>query len=137
MPMANTLTQPSSTDLTWDETHHRLIPLLIADNRTNIAYILGEYVGLLASLAGCVSIYAAWSGGRLATFGFVPLCLLGMAVVAAFQHRLSGLGHEASHYALFKNRLANELVSDLFCMFPLMAMTQTVPDHAPGASPVS
>ena len=39
-------------------------------------------------------------------------------------HRLSGLGHEASHYALFKNRLANELVSDLLCMFPLMAMTQ-------------
>ena len=45
-------------------------------------------------------------------------------MIAAFQHRLSGLGHEASHYSLFKNRLANELVSDLLCMFPLMAMTQ-------------
>ena len=45
-------------------------------------------------------------------------------LIAALQHRLSGLGHEASHYALFKNRLANELVSDLLCMFPLMAMTQ-------------
>ena len=43
---------------------------------------------------------------------------------AVFQHRLSGLGHEGSHYALFRNRLANELASDLLCMFPLMAMTQ-------------
>ena len=45
-------------------------------------------------------------------------------LIAALQNRLSGLGHEACHYALFKNRLANELVSDLLCMFPLMAMTQ-------------
>src|SRR5271166_958155 len=63
-------------------------------------------------------------GRRLSTAGFLALSVLGMAVIAAFQHRLSGLGHEASHYALFKNKLANELVSDLLCMFPLMAMTQ-------------
>jgi fatty acid desaturase len=50
--------------------------------------------------------------------------MLGVVVVAVFQHRLSGLGHEGSHYALFRNRLLNELASDVFCMFPLMAMTQ-------------
>jgi len=59
--------------------------------------------------------------------GLHPFCswsIVGVMVIAALQHRLSGLGHEACHYALFKNRLANELVSDLLCMFPLMAMTQ-------------
>ena len=43
--MADTLTEPCSTDLTWDEAHHRLIPLLRANDFTNVFYILGEYVG--------------------------------------------------------------------------------------------
>lgn len=122
--MANTLTKPSSSDLAWDEVHHRLIPLLRADNHTNVIYILGEYAGLGVSLAACTWLYSTWSSGAMPTAGFLPLCMLGMALIAAFQHRLSGLGHEASHYALFQNRLANELASDLLCMFPLMAMTQ-------------
>jgi fatty acid desaturase len=111
-------------DLSWDETHRLLVPLLRADNRTNALYILGEYLGLAVALAGCAFAYRSWASGALSTWAFAPLSLLGMVVIAAFQHRLSGLGHEAGHYALFKNRLANELVSDWFCMFPLMAMTQ-------------
>jgi fatty acid desaturase len=111
-------------DLTWDEVHHALVPLMRPDNRTNVAYIAREYVLLAAVLAGCVAAHGAWSSGRLGTAGFVPLALLGVFAVAAVQHRLSGLGHEASHYVLFRNKLANELVSDVFCMFPLMAMTQ-------------
>src|SRR5271166_2439842 len=122
--MAEIMTEPCSSTLSWDETHHRLIALLCADNSTNVFYILGEYVGLIGSLAVCTWLYSTWSTGHLPTAGFLPLCVLGMALIAAFQHRLSGLGHEAAHYALFKNRLANELVSDLLCMFPLMAMTQ-------------
>jgi fatty acid desaturase len=119
-----TLAASDSTDLTWDETHHLLVPLLKADNHTNIAYIVGEYMGLIASLAGCICLYRSWAEEWLATSAFLPLAVLGAAVIAAFQHRLSGLGHEACHYSLFKNRLANELVSDLLCMFPVMAMTQ-------------
>ena len=122
--MADIFATASSGDLTWDETHHLLVPLLRADNHTNILFLLGEYAGLAASLAACVWIYSSWSAGQLATAVFLPLAVLGAVVIAAFQHRLSGLGHEGSHYALFKNRLANELVSDLLCMFPLMAMTQ-------------
>ncbi|WP_165227323.1 fatty acid desaturase family protein [Aquisphaera insulae] len=116
--------QPDAGDLTWDEVHHRLIPLLRADDITNVPYILGEYLGLAATLAACGWLYRSWSAGAIPTAAFGPLCALGMAVVAAFQHRLSGLGHEGSHYALFRNRLANELASDLFCMFPIMGMTQ-------------
>jgi fatty acid desaturase len=122
--MADNFATASSADLTWEETHHLLVPLLRADNHTNIRFILGEYVGLLAALSGCVWVYTSWSAGHLATAVFLPVAVLGVVVIAAFQHRLSGLGHEGSHYALFRNRLANELVSDLLCMFPLMAMTQ-------------
>jgi fatty acid desaturase len=112
------------TDLTWDETHHLLVPLLRADNHSNVLYILGDYAGLAASLVGCGWIYRLWWAGQLSTPSFLLLAIVGVMVIAALQHRLSGLGHEACHYALFKNRLANELVSDLLCMFPLMAMTQ-------------
>ena len=38
----------------------------------------------------------------------------------AIQHRLAGLGHESSHYSFMKNRYLNDLIPDLFCMFPIM-----------------
>jgi len=114
----------ASTDWSWEQTHRELVPLLRADDRTNILYLAFEYAGLLGSLAGCVVLYRAWAAGGISTPGFAALAALGVFAVAVFQHRLSGLGHEGSHYALFRNRLANELASDLLCMFPLMAMTQ-------------
>jgi fatty acid desaturase len=118
------LTDHRPTALSWDDVHRRLVPLLRADNHSNILFLAVEYAGLGLSLAACIWLYRAWVGGVLPTALAWPLFVLGMAVIAAFQHRLSGLGHEASHYALFRNRFANEFVSDFLCMFPLMAMTQ-------------
>ena len=43
-----------------------------------------------------------------------------IVLVGAIQHRLAGLGHEASHYSFMKSRVLNDLVPDVFCMFPLM-----------------
>jgi fatty acid desaturase len=114
----------TTDDLSWDEAYNALVPLMRADNRTNLGYLLREYVVLIGVLAVCATALAAWSTGRVATPAFVPLAACGVALVAVMQHRLSGLAHDASHYTLFKNKLANELVSDLFLMFPLVAMTQ-------------
>ena len=36
---------------------------------------------------------------------------------------MTTLGHEASHYMLFKNRKLNEIASDLLCMFPVLSTT--------------
>ncbi len=112
------------SDLTWKEAHHAMIPLMRADNSTNIKYLLLEYLLLIAVLAACIGCYHGYQQGTLSAASFVPLALVGMLMIAAIQHRLSGLGHEASHYVLFKNLWANELVSDLLCMFPILAMTQ-------------
>jgi fatty acid desaturase len=120
--MPRTVQRPS--DLTWKETHHELVPLMRADNVTNLKYLVMEYVLLVVTLAGCVASHKAWQQGALPTASFVPLAVLGMFAIAAIQHRLSGLGHEASHYVMFKNPVANELVSDFLCMFPILAMTQ-------------
>ena len=113
-----------SADLSWDEAQHALLPLMRTDNRTNVYYIAGEYAWLALVLRGCGAAFHRWSSGELATSIFVPLATLGVVLVAIAQHRLSGLAHDASHFTLFKNKLANELASDLLLMFPLVAMTQ-------------
>lgn len=120
----NATSSPALTDLTWKEAHHAVVPLMRADNWTNVKYILLEYAVLVVTLAGCIWTYNSWQAGALPTAAFVPLALVGMIAIAAVQHRFSGLGHDASHYVLFKNPLANELASDLLCMFPIVAMTQ-------------
>lgn len=111
-------------DLSWREVHHAVVALMRVDNRLGIASIALEYAVLAAILAGCATAYAAWTAGRLPMWGFGPLAALGMFGVAAVQHRLSGLAHDASHYSLFRNKVTNELASDLFLMFPIFGMTQ-------------
>lgn len=113
-----------TADLSFDEAHHAVVGLMRTDNRTNIGYIAREYLGLAIVLSGCVWAYRAWEGGQIGTAAFLPMAALGVALVATFQHRLSGLAHDASHYTLFRNKLANELASDLLLLFPLVAMTQ-------------
>jgi fatty acid desaturase len=114
----------ASADLSWDEAHHALVPLMRADNRTNLVYLAREYVLLAAVLLACVGTHRAWSVGSVSMWVFAPCAAVGVLAVAACQHRLSGLAHEASHYTLLRNKLANELASDLLLLFPLMAMTQ-------------
>lgn len=115
---------PGEGDLSWREVHHAVVGLMRVDNLTSVGYIALEYAALALILGGCVWAYSSWTAGALATWGFVPLAALGMVGVAAIQHRLSGLAHDASHYSLFRNKLANELVSDIFLMFPIFGMTQ-------------
>ena len=114
----------ANQDLTWDEVHRAVVPLMKADNRTNWGYLAREYAALIVILAVGAKVLGAWSVGSLSTLAFVPSAIAIVVLVAAMQHRLSGLAHDASHYVLFKNRLANELVSDLMLMFPIVAMTQ-------------
>jgi fatty acid desaturase len=45
-------------------------------------------------------------------------------VVASRQHALGIIMHDATHYRLFANRTANDLVSDWFCAFPTGLSTQ-------------
>ncbi|MFL5245713.1 MAG: fatty acid desaturase family protein [Gemmataceae bacterium] len=53
----------------------------------------------------------------------IPVGLLAIVLIGAGQHRLTTLGHEASHYMLFRNRRLNELASDFLSMFPVWSTT--------------
>lgn len=111
-------------DWTWPEVHRALIPLMRADDAASLRAIAREYACLAAALLAEAWLLARWRAGALPTLALVPLTIGLMAVIAALQHRLAALAHEASHYVLFRNPLANELVSDLLLMFPIMALTQ-------------
>jgi fatty acid desaturase len=91
------------------------------DNVTNLGYLAWEYLCLALVLS--LAILFAESRVRLGLPWFWNLPVFGLAIVliGALQHRLAGLGHEAGHYTLLRNKLANDLVGDLLCLFPILA----------------
>jgi len=104
-----------------DGTLQRRINLLRRpDNHTNLLYLAREYACLVLVIAGAVVFAESRSGWGLSWFWNLPVFAVAIALVGGLQHRLAGLGHEASHYTFLKNRFANDLIPDLFCMFPIM-----------------
>lgn len=117
-------TDTARPDLSWDEARLALVRMARPDGRAAAVAIAREYATLALVLAAGIAAHDARADGRLATADFVPIAAAVAFGAAVVQHRLSGLAHDASHYALCRNRLANELVGDLFLMFPLLALTQ-------------
>ena len=92
------------------------------DNFTNLGYLAFEYACLSVVIAGAVVFGESRSRWGLAWAWNLPVFALAVLLVGALQHRLAGLGHEASHYSLLRNKRANDLVGDLFCFIPLCSM---------------
>ncbi len=56
------------SDLTWNEVHHAMVPLLKADNRKQLALISSRTIRSWAlPWPRGASMYSAWSAGRLPT----------------------------------------------------------------------
>jgi fatty acid desaturase len=116
-------TKPADT-LKTPEVQHCVNALRALDNTTNWLYLAREYMFLGAVLGLALLFFQFRSEWGLSLAWTVPATLLAWILIGAGQHRLATLGHEAVHYMLFRNRLLNELVSDWFCMFPLLSSTQ-------------
>jgi fatty acid desaturase len=93
------------------------------DNVTNWFYLAREYLFLGVVVGGTIAFYHWLDYAGLSWLWAVPVTLLAIILVGAGQHRLATLTHEAAHYMLFKNRVLNELVSEWFCMYPLLSGT--------------
>jgi fatty acid desaturase len=94
--------------------------LRAVDNITNLIHLATEYLGITATITVAVTFSEYRTSWGLAWAWNVPVFTLAIALIGGFQHRLAGLGHEASHYTLLRNKKANDLVADLFCMFPIL-----------------
>jgi fatty acid desaturase len=121
--MSTTLSDRVALRLNSPELLRRVNALRRTDNSTNWLYLLREYL-YLGSVTGLAILFfwqrAEWG---LHWLWNVPVALLAITLLGAGQHRLTTLGHEASHYMLFCNRRLNELASDFLCMFPVWSTT--------------
>jgi fatty acid desaturase len=97
-----------------------IMQLRQVDNFTNLGYLAAEYLSLFLVIGGTVWFAQSRRSWGLAWSWNVPVFALAMVLIGAIQHRLAGLGHEASHYSFMKNRFLNDFLPDVFCMFPLM-----------------
>jgi fatty acid desaturase len=93
------------------------------DNLTGWFYLGREWLFLAAVIGGTIAFYYLLLAHGWSLLWGAPVTLVAIVCVGAGQHRLATLTHEAAHYMLFRNRLLNELVSEWFCMFPLLGQT--------------
>jgi fatty acid desaturase len=93
------------------------------DNVTNLYWLIRTWVYLALVIGLTVAFYEMRADWGLHWAWSIPVTILAVTLIGAGQHQLTGLSHEASHHILFKNRLANDLVSDYLCMFPIYSST--------------
>jgi fatty acid desaturase len=91
------------------------------DNVTNLGYLALEYACIATVIASAVTFGEYRASWGLSWGWNVPVFAVAMTLMGALQHRLAGLGHEASHFTLLRDKWANDLVGDVFCMFPVLA----------------
>lgn len=99
----------------------RINGLRRVDNWTNLGYLARDYLCLAATIGVAITFAELRGSWGLAWGWNVPVFTLAIFLVGGLQHRLAGLGHEACHYTLLKNRFANDFVADLLCMFPILS----------------
>jgi fatty acid desaturase len=99
---------------------HQIMELRQADNFSNLLYLALEYLCLAVVIGGAVIFAEYRQAWGLAWAWNIPVFAVAIILIGGLQHRLAGLGHESSHYSFMKNRYLNDLIPDLFCMFPIM-----------------
>lgn len=123
--MTSTLTVDDARELNDPELLRQVNHLRKTDNWTNWYYLAREYLFLAMAIGVTISSYYWLLDQGLSLAWSLPVTLLCIVCVGAGQHRLATLTHEAAHYMLFRNRLLNELVSEWFCMFPILGTTHS------------
>jgi fatty acid desaturase len=101
----------------------RVNALRSSDNVSNWYYLCREYLFLALVIGLAVTCYRWRAAAGLHWAWDILVSVPAIVLIGAGQHRLITLGHEASHYMLFRNRWLNELASDCLCMFPLFSVT--------------
>jgi fatty acid desaturase len=121
--MTTNLTVPPRLSLSSPEVQRRVNALRGTDNRTNWYYLAREYLFLATVVGLAVAFYHYRAIWGLSWVWDVAVTLVAGILVGVGQSRISALGHEGSHYVLFRHRLLNELASDWLCLFPLWSLT--------------
>src|SRR5438552_1133932 len=73
-------------------------PYRFVDNYTNLLYLAMEYATLAAIVVPTIAFVHFRQTWGFAWAWNVPVVTLAVVLIGAVQHRIAGLGHEASHY---------------------------------------
>lgn len=96
--------------------------LCAPDNTTNWLVLAREYAVLALVVTVCVGSFHALDRRGISLVWMLPIYAASVFIIGVWtQNRLGVLIHESSHYSLFRNRLLNEVVANLFVAFPLFA----------------
>ena len=82
------------------------------DNWKSARVIARQWLVIAAAIAAAVFFDRWW------------LYLAAIVVIAAKQHALGVIVHDATHYRVFTSRFVNEYVGNLFCAFPICMSIQ-------------
>ncbi|MGI9455199.1 MAG: fatty acid desaturase family protein [Aeoliella sp.] len=106
-------------DLTRREMYAEIRNLCAPDNVTNWFVLVREYVMFAAIVAACLYSTSALTSAGWSIAWHVPIYAVAVVAIGFWsQTRLATLVHESSHYLLFKNRALNDVVANLFVVFP-------------------
>src|SRR6516162_8954192 len=119
--MSATTTPEAKVSFNDPRLSQEIMRLRAVDHVTNLGFLAIEYACLATVIGGAIA-FREWRRGAGLAWGWdVPVLATAIVLVGALQHRLAGLGHEAAHYSLLKNKLLNDLIGDVFCLFPILS----------------
>ena len=123
--MSLTLPSPASSrprpSFSSPDLHAAIMRLRVVHPWLNLVYLAFEYSCLAAIMGGTILFCESRGSWGLAWGWNIPVVALAVVLIGAIQHRLAGLGHESSHYTFVHNKIWNDLLGDLFCMFPILS----------------
>jgi len=106
-------------ELSRREMYAKIRALCAPDNVTNWWVLAREWGIYAAMVAGCLwGYYAIVDAGHSRWWGLLLYIPTVIAIALWPQTRLACLVHESSHYLLFKNRVLNDIMANLFVVFP-------------------
>lgn len=123
--MASVATERLYLTLNDPELQRKINALRQTDNFKSWFYLVREYLFLAVVIGSTIAFYQWLDANGHSELWVLPVLLVANLCVGAGQHRLVTLTHEAAHYMLFRNRLLNEIVSEWFCMFPVLGQTHS------------
>lgn len=112
--------RPSSMVAGWQRQEGMRVFRRLQPSRSFKA-LAGDYAVLLTACISAIAFDQIRAQNGLHWALSIPVFAIAIVFIGGVQHRLASLGHEASHYTFLKNRLANDLVADLFCMLPIFS----------------
>lgn len=110
------------TDLNDPVFQRQVNELRQLDNVRNWFYLAREWLFLAVVIGAALAFYHFHEDWGLSPFWAIPVTLAAVVLVGIGQHRLVMLGHEGSHFLLFKNQRLNEWASNWFCFFPVWSV---------------